>query len=106
MVSLIDEGMLNDAVLNGFANTILIEVGKRWPKIPLDPTNKNQVKAISAALCLVLAVVNAGMSGNLSVDAIGTSIRYVLRLWVMGWVISHAAYQAAPGLQAPKTPSA
>lgn len=104
MVSLIDEGMLNDAVINGVANTILIEVGKRWPKIPLDPTNKNQVKAISAVLCLLLALLNAGMSGHLSVDSIGSSLRYVLRLWVVGWIISSAAYQAAPGLKATEAP--
>lgn len=98
MTSIITEQSLGDPILIGVATFILVEIAKRVPKIPVDPSNPNQLKFVSGGIALVLAVVRAAPDGSLSSLDIMGSVRLLAGMWLSGWMLSHVAYKVAPGV--------
>lgn len=107
-MTILDAQSMSDPVVVGVANAILIEVAKRIPNkyIPLDPNNKEQVKFVSGVLVFVLAVAKMASSGQINWGDMTGTIHQLIQLWLMGWVVSHAAYNAAPFVKVPPKESA
>lgn len=98
MTSIITDQSLGDPILIGVSTFILVEIAKRVPKIPVDPSNPNQLKFVSGGIALVLAVARAASEGSLSsLDLVG-SVRLLAGMWLSGWMLSHVAYKVAPGV--------
>lgn len=104
-VQIFDDMSLSDPMVIGIANTVLVEVAKRLPQIPLDPGNPDQVKFVSASLLFILAVCEMAIAGTLNFGDLKGSAKALVKLWCMGWIISHTAYQAIPGMKQKTVPA-
>lgn len=96
MIEILNEQTLQDPMIIGLANVVLMEVGKRLPQIPLDPSNPNQLRFVSGCLVLLSSVVYMLARGTFDAGDLLGSLNQLAQMWLMGWVISHTAYNALP----------
>lgn len=103
MIEILNAQSMQDPMVIGIANVVLMEIGKRMPQIPLDPNNPQQLRFVSGCLVLISSVVYMLAKGAFNSGDILGSLGELGQMFVMGWIVSHSVYNAVPGLKSEPT---